>query len=205
MGSIDGFTSAWLDSHSSKETMPEGASEAQFAVGIDPGSTTGIVVWDIGGAVIEAVYSATFHKAVELFYRYPDGSLLVVLEAPKKNSFMYGRHTKQLKSALRKGYSKAWSAARSAMRSAMRVGENQREGELLREIAEQHHTCVAVTPSGQKWDAEQCESVLGYPPYPDNPYPNNEHVRDALRLLYNKRIIPHQGCSYLNEMNPEDA
>lgn len=197
---FDGFTSAWLDQQMDDAASLDALADCTHAVGIDPGATTGIVLWDCAAKRITETMNGTFHSAADLLRRFDKGTLYVVLETPKENSFMYGRHVQSLKKALRsRSYKRAWGQARSAMRIAMKVGENQKEGELLREIAEERHPLKTVRPTGQKWDAEACASVLGYPPANENPHYNNEHIRDALRLLHNAGIIPRGGCAYLQD------
>ena len=99
----------------------------------------------------------------------------MVIEDPSRNRFTYGRHT--MKGAKRD-------------RLNRNVGKNQREAELLVEGAERMaHEVKPLAPSASKWDAETAKKVLGYPLPNENEHPNNEHVRDALRLLHNAGYI----------------
>lgn len=201
---FQGFTEDWLEQRRSggaasaegRSDLPDGVTHA---AGVDPGANTGIVLWDVHAAQIADVFTEDFHFALDLLQQFEPGTLYVVLETPKENSFMYGRHTKKLKSAIRRGsFGAAWKQAKIAMRMAMKVGENQKEGELLREHAEQcGHPLRTVRPTSKKWDADMAHHWLGYPPPNENPYYNNEHVRDALRFLHDASIIPRGGCRYL--------
>jgi len=196
---MSGFNEEWLEQRQQGNSAGRGLpDEVTCALGIDPGAETGLVLWDLGEERILNAWTSDFHGAVEHMRSHPPGNMLVVLETPKDNPFMYLRHVKDLKSAIGGPSHKVWEEAKKAMRIAMQVGENHKEGELLREIAEERHHLRTVTPSGEKWDAEKCNLILGYPLPNNNPFHNNPHVRDALRFLHQEGVIPDQGCAHLS-------
>jgi len=169
--------------------------KVDYIIGIDPGSNTGLAVWDPSSQRLAHVDLTTFWGCVEYIESLLNVGLVVevYLEDPSQARFTYARNS--------------MGGARGA-RINRNVGKNQRDAELLRERFEEETTLHAIPPQvgkgASKWSAKRIESVLGYPPAPQNPFPNNEHVRDALKLLFTHRVIGQDALSYLQDHKESD-
>jgi hypothetical protein len=133
------------------------------ALAIDPGTDTGLA-WPNGERIktLTTDFWGVYHQLDSTYDKYtgPDETCLL-LEAPYKS---------------RPGMSADQSA------TAYRSGQVAREAELLLVAAERlGYTVIEHDPSqqGRKWDSQFAESLVGAWEGPDN-----EHVRDALRLLF---------------------
>jgi len=114
-----------------------------------------------------------------------DVGLWAYIEDPSLNNFTYGRH----------GVS---GASRDKLNR--NVGRNQAYGELLVEGAELlGHVVRPVRPTEEKWASERCKRLIGYPLPNNNPHYNNQHVRDALRALYEGGVIRSGDLEYLQD------
>jgi len=143
------------------------ADEFSEAVAIDPGKDTGLA-WTDGDRIrtvttdFWTLATRHWHSAYPFSKSdvHPD-TCCILLEAPYKS---------------RPGM----NAENGAI--AYRSGQVAREAELLRDrLREFDYTVIEHDPSqqGRKWDDDFARSVIG-----DWDGPNNEHCRDALRLLF---------------------
>jgi hypothetical protein len=161
--------------------------DVDCVIGIDPGSNTGFVVWDPSLRRLSHVDLTTFWGACDYIQRLlSEGkSVRIYMEDPSQARFTYSRNAK--------------SGPRGA-RINRNVGKNQRDAELIKERFEEATDLHAIKPGRKKkWTAEDIKAVLGYPPPQQNPHYNNEHVRDAIRILYDHGVIKTGELAYLAE------
>ena len=133
------------------------ADEYDQALAIDPGADTG-VAWTNGDAV--ETRTTDFWTLIRRFGPANPASTVVILEAPYLSRQSMGR-----KPAI-----------------AYNSGAVAREAELLRDRIEwKGYPLIEHDPSqqGSKWDRDLAKQVVGGWEGPDN-----EHCRDALRLLF---------------------
>jgi hypothetical protein len=141
------------------------------ALAIDPGKTSGLA-WTDGERIVTAksdfweTWNALASMAPGVALSQPTAgltdasALCVILEAPYKSRQSMGA-----------GPAVAYNS-----------GGVAREAELMAEwLRETEYTLLEHDPSqqGSKWDAAAAEQIVG-----DWEGPNNEHVRDAVRLLF---------------------
>ena len=133
------------------------------AVAIDPGTDTGLAYTDGDQVVTE---TSDFWGAIDDLMRpagvlgtIPHDQIVVILEAPYKSRQSMGR-----KPAI-----------------AYNSGGVAREAELMAERLSEKFEVVEHDPSrqGKKWDSQAAHHFIDQWDGPDN-----EHVRDALRLLF---------------------
>lgn len=135
------------------------------AVAIDPGKETGLAYTDGDHIITETSdFWATIGDLTDpagVLGTIPHGNIVILLEAPYKSAVGKAGHDE---TAI------AYSSGRVA-----------REAELLAERLSEKFEVVEHDPAGQgaSWDRSTTEQILGQ--VWDGP--NNEHVRDALRLL----------------------
>ena len=146
--------------HGKEQSLPGmGAPSQDYdqALAIDPGTDTGLAWTD--GEVVKTV-SSDFWETYTFLCNHDPQTECILLEAPYKSRQSMGR-----KPAI-----------------AYNSGGVAREAELLRDAAEDlGYTVIEHDPSqqGQKWDRELAKQVVG-----GWEGPNNEHCRDAIRLLF---------------------
>jgi hypothetical protein len=141
------------------------AERYEQAVAIDPGTQAGLAYTDGDRIVTE---TSTFWQAIDDLMRpagvlgtIPHDNIVVLLEAPYKSAVGKQSHNQTA--------------------IAYNSGKVAREAELMAERLANRFEVVEHDPSqqGGKWDASTAESMVGA-----WDGPNNEHVRDALRLLF---------------------
>ena len=142
----------------------------RYVVGIDPGQTTALVTWDRHTKRWLDVFSGSFWDVVDRIEEdyYDDLDLyLFVVEDPGKISTIYNRHRRV-------------STAR-LLSIAQKVGMNKADATRLLEYLHRRgfHVRPVVPASGPKWDRKVCERITGW-----KGSPNNQHTRDAMRLVY---------------------
>ena len=135
------------------------------AVAIDPGATSGMAYTDGDYIVTE---TATFWELVDdlmdksgVLGTIPASEVAILLEAPYKSAVGKAGHNETA--------------------IAYSSGQVAREAELLKGRLSERFDVFEHDPAGQSasWSSTACERVIG-----DTwKGPDNEHVRDALRLL----------------------
>ncbi|HSH25850.1 MAG TPA: hypothetical protein VLA13_09985 [Massilibacterium sp.] len=134
-------------------------------IGIDPGKTTGIALWN--GKEIEFMDSMPFWDAIALLDRYeeiiPDAT--VYIENPMLNKPVFARGNKRVVREM----------------IAQRVGMNKRDAQLIIEYCNRLGLNLKqVKPSTSKWSAKELKTITGIDKR------TNEHVRDAIKLVYGR-------------------
>jgi hypothetical protein len=135
------------------------------AVAIDPGATAGLAYTDGDHIVTETsefwVIIEDLTRPAGVLGTIPHEQIVILLEAPYKSAVGKSGHNE---TAI------AYSSGRVA-----------REAELLAERLSRKFEVVEHDPAGQgaSWDSTTTERMLGQ----TWDGPDNEHVRDALRLL----------------------
>lgn len=143
----------------------------KHVVALDPGKTTGCAIYHRSDHAIEG-RTLDFWGAVKLSGEFDPAVTLIVIEDPRLNGFTYGRHTSR-------------NAVRAVQKISRNVGMNQQDAARLAEHFEGEGFAVRlVQPAGAKWTAKTCQRLTGY-----DGKPQNQHVRDAIRLLFQEGII----------------
>ena len=141
--------------------MPE---TAHILVGIDPGTHTGLALYDAGEARLEAVTALPFWEAAERLRAARPRVAAVVVEDARRVG-LYARHRKL--------------AGPKRDRAARSVGMIDRDVALWLDLCRRLGLPVAtVEPTRSKWDAETFRRVTGWTER------TNEHGRDAARLVF---------------------
>lgn len=137
-------------------------------IGIDPGKRTGICVWDAKEKCVASLLTTGFWDAYRFIGSFPRETTTVVIETPNAKRVLYRRKD-------------ADGEGRGRERMAANVGSNRREAELLAEGLDlAGFTVERITPTRTKWTAYQLERLTGITER------TNEHVRDAIRLVYGR-------------------
>lgn len=135
-------------------------------VGIDPGATTGVAIYNRKIKKIEAVHTLTFWPCVNTVKLYDPDETLVIIETPLR-TVMYAKQA-------RKGYTGGGQNRLMADAAA-----NAREAELLADGLEiLGYKVRRVRPVAEKWKADHCRRISGYEGA------TNQHVRDAIALCF---------------------
>lgn len=143
-------------------------ADKQIIMGIDAGLHTGFAAYFRGDSSWE-FFTKSFWETHDFF---SDASMLqnreavgIAIEVPRK--FMYGRNDGERKEKIRN-------------RMSSDMGGNRREAELLAARFEAlGYAVVRVTPTKTKWTADELKRHTGITQR------TNEHVRDAIRLVWN--------------------
>lgn len=149
--------------------------EFQFVAGIDPGSTTGLAVYNRVSKRVVKVYTLDFWSCYKMFANHADKSnTLVIIEAPHK-TVMYAKQQKVADG----------KPASYGNRMMANAASNAREAELLADGLEQLGFEVQrVRPLPQKTKAERnAVNVKEWTGYEGS---TNQHVRDAIMLCWEK-------------------
>jgi hypothetical protein len=144
--------------------------ERKYAIGIDPGVTTGFAMYDRRLKVISVVKTLDFWSCYEhLKATKPTCDMfIVVVECPVKTA-MYARQEPNA----------AKGNARYGNRMMSNAAGNAREAELLADGIEKLGFEVRrVRPAREKWNQERLERVTGYTER------TNQHVRDAIQMCW---------------------
>lgn len=133
-------------------------------VGIDPGTHTGLALYDAAEAKLEAVTALPFWEAAERLRTVAPRVACVVVEDARRVG-LYARHRKL-------------SGARRD-RAARSIGMIDRDVSLWLDLCERLALpVVTAEPTRSKWDADTFRRITGYTER------TNEHGRDAARLVY---------------------
>lgn len=144
-----------------------------IAVGIDPGTSTGVATWDCSARRFIKLdtmdfWSCFVYVTVNLKGRHD--KILVVAEDPGLNKPVFPRGTSS-------------QAVRSKI--AQNVGMNKKEADLLIEGIRKCGVPVrTIRPNKSKLNADQFKQMTGYQGR------TNEHKRDAGRLVYGTPEMP---------------
>jgi len=134
-------------------------------IGIDPGKTTGLAMWN--GSEITFMKSMSFWDAIGkidfIAETFPDST--VYIENPQLNKPVFARGNKRVVREM----------------IAQRVGMNKRDAQLLIEYCDRLELNVKqVKPSTSKWDAKRLKTITGITER------TNSHTRDAIKLVYGR-------------------
>lgn len=138
-------------------------------VGIDPGQTTGIAVWD-GKKIVKD--SCPFFGAIEIidtWWQFHAPHIQVVIEDPNLNRPTFNRYQGKMDT----------KTILSMQKIAQNVGMNKRDAQLIIEYCERHFVPYRIVkPTTAKWDAKMLKALTGITDR------TNQHVRDAIKLVY---------------------
>lgn len=139
----------------------------RYAIGIDPGETTGVAVYDRKEKRIVQVFTSnfweTYYMGKNIWLNFDEA---VILIETAKRTGIYARYHEKQQGALRE-------------KIAANVGSNAREADLLAAGLEKLGLDVRrVKPTAKKWDAKKLKMITGIA------YRTNEHVRDAIQLCW---------------------
>jgi hypothetical protein len=138
----------------------------QLIVGVDAGKNTGVAVWDdtVGEWTLMTV---GFWDAHDCILSLSPVTAAIVIEVPS------GHVIHKRKEGATKGFGRD--------RMAANVGSARREATLLAErFLAKGYTVIQEKPTATKWTRAELARHTGIE------RPTNEHVRDAVRLVYNK-------------------
>lgn len=144
-------------------------SDFDTVVAFDPGKTTGCAIYHADPQWIEC-RTLDFWNAAALAETLDPESTAVLIEDPRFNAptFEHGEHGRRKREKI-----------------SQNVGQNKQVAALLiQRFDAAGFDATAIRPRGAKWDSEMCRQLTGY-----DESPNNQHVRDAIRLLYQEGVI----------------
>lgn len=151
--------------------MQAAASKIRFRIGVDPGMHTGVAVYDMQAEQFTRLVELDFWRAFEYLVTFPPAETELHIEDPSKISTIYARNQREA------------GAARDMM--AQRVGGNKREATLLVEGLERKgYRVERVAPRRRsKWSDADFRAITQHDAR------TNEHVRDAARLVWERRLV----------------
>ena len=159
------------------------AKGCDILIGVDPGSITGVCVWDVDRQRIADMKSMSHIGFMEWVVVNKDMyEVLVVIEDPNLNQPVF--MTKEERGQIF-GRDKDASelALRILLRRAQNIGMNKQIAKTLMEFLESKGIDFApFRPYMKKMDAEQFKSYTGWAGR------TNQHNRDAARLVYGLKI-----------------
>lgn len=144
-------------------------SRFEYVIALDPGKTTGCAIYDADADEVEC-RTLDFWQAAALAGEFAPSVTAVLVEDPRFNAptFEHGEHGRRKREKI-----------------SQNVGQNKEQAGLLVDRFDgAGFTTKAVRPRGAKWDAGKCRMLTGY-----DRTPNNQHIRDAIRLLFNEGVI----------------
>lgn len=159
------------------------AKGCDILIGVDPGSITGVCVWDNERQRIADMKSMSHIGFMEWVTVNKDVyEILVVIEDPNLNQPVFmTNEEKKLIFGKHKGESD--TALRILLRRAQNIGMNKQIAKTLMEFMESKGIDYApFRPYMKKMDAEQFKSYTKWPGR------TNQHNRDAARLVYGLKI-----------------
>lgn len=139
-------------------------------VGIDPGVNTGVAIGSHEDPTLPIIFQTLdFWGVYDKVAKYNPDHTGIVIEVANAKRVMYLRVD---------GNS---DAGRVRENMAAKIGSNRREAELLASRFEaMGFPVVRVTPTRTKWDADELKRRTGITAR------TNEHVRDAIRLVWER-------------------
>lgn len=159
------------------------AKGCDILIGVDPGSITGVCVWDNERQRIADMKSMSHIKFMEWVITNKDiYQILVVIEDPNLNQpvFMTKEERGQIFGSDKEGSD---LALRILLRRAQNIGMNKQIAKTLMEFMESKGIDFApLRPYMKKMNAEQFKSYTKWPGV------TNQHNRDAARLVYGLKI-----------------
>lgn len=146
----------------------EPPSRPRLLLGIDPGTHTGLALFDVDEGRLTRCGSLPFWEAAEAVTELSAEIAAVVLEDARRIG-IYAKHS-QLHGARRD-------------RAARSVGMIDRDVQLWLDLCERLGLPVMTAePTRKKWDAETFRNITGWEGR------TNEHARDAGRLVFGRSI-----------------
>jgi hypothetical protein len=143
-------------------------SKPRYAIGLDPGRSTGVAIYDREADAIIHGETLDFWRVFDLLANYPPDVAEVIAEDCSLNKPTF-RH-------------KAGAGVQDRM--ARNVGAVQRESVLLIEgLRRLGYNVLAVRPQSSKWDDAMCRRVTGWNRR------TSQHVRDAIKLCFKANAI----------------
>jgi len=159
------------------------AKGCDILIGVDPGSITGVCVWDNERQRIADMKSMSHIEFMEWVTVNKDiYEILVVIEDPNLNQpvFMTNEEKKDIFGG---DNEERETALRILLRRAQNIGMNKQVAKTLMEFMEAKGIDYApFRPYMKKMDAEQFKSYTKWPGR------TNQHNRDAARLVYGLKI-----------------
>ena len=130
-------------------------------IGIDPGSSTGVAIWENGKYSL--IKTLEFWEAVTLLMDYLDKEITAVIENPNLNPPVFNRGQDY----------------RQAMKIAQNVGMNKRDAQLWIDFFKRAEIpVIEVKPESSKWTKETFYNFTGYEGQ------TSQHGRDAGKLVF---------------------
>lgn len=135
-----------------------------WVIGIDPGTNTGVAVWDTAAKEFVRLELMTFWSAYDLITgEYNPDDVLLVIEDARLNKVTFRKKGE--------GFYQD--------RLSRNVGNIQKEcGLLIAGFERLHYEIQTIKPTAQKWDAATFTRYTGIKKG------HNEHIRDAARLVW---------------------
>lgn len=171
------------DTKQSQQVALFKAKGCDILIGVDPGSITGICVWDNERQRIADMKSMSHIEFMEWVMINKDiYKVLVVIENPNLNQPVF--MTKEEKELIfGKDKEKSDLALRILLRRAQNIGMNKQIAKTLMEFLESKGIDFApIRPYLKKMDAEQFKSYTKWAGR------TNQHNRDAARLVYGMEL-----------------
>lgn len=138
-------------------------SELRYTIGIDPGTRTGLAIYDRQLDAIVYGQTLTFWKVFDVLKKYGPDEAEVIVEDCSMNKPRF-RH--------KEGF-------RIQDRMSRNVGSVQRESVLIIEGIERlGYRVLGIKPTSGKWDDRTCKRVTRWMER------TSQHVRDAIKLCY---------------------
>lgn len=141
-------------------------------IGLDPGQSTGVAIWDSSKKEFLTIRTCDFWDAISVLMDAKDRhiDLMVTLENPDAN-----------KPVFRGKFAAHVDNNRKMDKIAQNIGSNKRDGQLLAEFcANAEIPVVLVTPTKGKYTRETFEKLTKYTK------PTSQHGRDAAMLVWGK-------------------
>lgn len=142
----------------------------KYYIGIDPGKTTGVAIWD-GKKIVKE--SCPFFGALEIidtWCQFNEENVEVVIEDPNLNRPTFNRY---------QGKRMDTKTILSMQKIAQNVGMNKRDAQLIIDYCQRRYVPYRIVkPTTTKWDAKMLETLTGITER------TNQHVRDAIKLVY---------------------
>lgn len=149
----------------------------RYAIGIDPGTETGIAVYDRQTGQIVLAQTVDFWTLfLEVLKDYPPDQTDVIVEDARLNKPTFAKEGDWHMNPDR--------FIRKREKISRNVGGVQIESRLIIQgLKARGYAVKPIRPSGEKWDARTCQRITGYTGR------TSSHARDAIRFCYNVNFI----------------